>query len=70
MKMTSDLHVVGGGYFGFGLSGHLDCHVFVLNSGSMSWRWSIPAWALERDFDTILDHIRADGLGSRARFAS
>ena len=24
MKLTSDLHVVGGGYFGFGLSGHLD----------------------------------------------
>ena len=61
MKMTSDLHVVGGGYFGFGLSGHLDCHVFVLNSGD-ELALVDPGMGLERDFDTILDNIREDGL--------
>ena len=61
MKMTSDLHVVGGGYFGFGLSGHLDCHVFVLNSGD-ELALVDPGMGMERDFDTILDNIRGDGL--------
>ena len=64
MKMTSDLHVVGGGYFGFGLSGYLDCHVFVLNSGS-ELALIDPGMGMDRDFDTILDNIRDDGLGSR-----
>ena len=61
MKLTSDLHVVGGGYFGFGLSGHLDCHVFVLNSGS-ELALIDPGMGMNRDFDTILDNIRDDGL--------
>ena len=34
MKLTQDLYVVGGGRFGFGLSGELDCHVYVLDGGS------------------------------------
>lgn len=61
MKLTSDLHVVGGGYFGFGLSGHLDCHVFVLNSGD-ELALVDPGMGIDRDFDTILDNIRDDGL--------
>ena len=61
MKLTSDLHVVGGGYFGFGLSGRLDCHVFVLNSGS-ELALVDPGMGMDRDFDTILEHIRDDGL--------
>jgi len=61
MKLTSDLHVVGGGYFGFGLSGRLDCHVYLLNSGS-ELALIDPGMGMERDFDTILDHIRDDGL--------
>ena len=64
MKMTSDLHVVGGGYFGFGLSGHLDCHVFVLNSGD-ELALIDPGMGMDRDFDTILDNIRDDGLDPR-----
>ena len=61
MKLTSDLHVVGGGYFGFGISGRLDCHVFVLNSGS-ELALIDPGMGMNRDFDTILDNIRDDGL--------
>ncbi len=61
MRLTSDLHVVGGGYFGFGLSGHLDCHVYVLNSGS-ELALIDPGLGAAGDFDRILDNIRADGL--------
>ena len=53
--------IVGGGYFGFGLSGYLDCHVFVLNSGD-ELALVDPGMGMNRDFDTILDHIRDDGL--------
>ena len=64
MKLTSDLHVVGGGYFSFGLSGRLDCHVFVLNSGS-ELALVDPGMGMKGDFDTILDNIRQDGLDPR-----
>ena len=64
MKLTSDLHVVGGGYFGFGLSGRLDCHVFALNSGS-ELALIDPGMGMKGDFDTILDNIRQDGLDPR-----
>ena len=33
MKLTRDVYVVGGGRFGFGISGPLDCHVYVLDGG-------------------------------------
>ena len=61
MKLTSDLHVVGGGYFGFGISGRLDCNVYVVNSGS-ELALIDPGMGMGRDFDTILDNIREDGL--------
>ena len=61
MKLTSDIHVVGGGHFGFGLSGNLDCHVFVLNSGS-ELALIDPGLGMGSDFDTILENIRDDGL--------
>ena len=64
MRLTSDLHVVGGGYFGFGISGELDCHVFVLNSGG-ELALVDPGMGIARDFDTILDNIRGDGLDPR-----
>ncbi len=64
MKLTSDIHLVGGGYFGFGLSGQLDCHVFVLNSGS-ELALIDPGLGMNNDFDTILEHIRDDGLDPR-----
>ena len=61
MKLTSDLHVVGGGYFGFGISGRLDCNVYVVNSGS-ELALIDPGMGMGRDFDAILDNIREDGL--------
>ena len=61
MKLTSDLHVVGGGYFGFGISGHLDCHVLVLNSGG-ELALVDPGMGIGNDFDTIMQNIRDDGL--------
>ena len=53
MKLTSSIHVVGGGRFGFGISGELDCHVYLLNSGS-ELALVDPGLGLGRDFDTIL----------------
>jgi glyoxylase-like metal-dependent hydrolase (beta-lactamase superfamily II) len=61
MKLTSDIHVVGGGYSGFGISGNLDCHVYVLNSGSELVLID-PGLGLNNDFDTIIQNIRDDGL--------
>lgn len=61
MKLTSDLHVVGGGYFGFGISGRLDCNVYIVNSGS-ELALIDPGMGIGRDFDTVLNNIREDGL--------
>jgi hydroxyacylglutathione hydrolase len=61
LKLTSDVHVVGGGYSGFGISGNLDCHVYLLNSGSELVLID-PGLGLQNDFDLILNNIRADGL--------
>jgi hydroxyacylglutathione hydrolase len=65
MKLTRDLHVVGGGRFGFGLSGLLDCHVYVINGGA-ELALVDPGLGLNRDFDMILDNIREDGLDPKA----
>ena len=61
MKLTSSIHVVGGGRFGFGISGELDCHVYVLNSGS-ELALIDPGLGMGHDFDTILQNVRDDGL--------
>jgi hydroxyacylglutathione hydrolase len=65
MKLTRDLHVVGGGRFGFGLSGILDCHVYVIDGGS-ELALIDPGLGLNRDFDMVLDNIRDDGLDPKA----
>src|SRR5258705_6588850 len=65
MKLTKDIHVVGGGRFGFGLSGRLDCHVYVLNGGSELAMIDVGL-GLNKDFDMILDNIREDGLDPKA----
>ena len=52
-KLTSTTHVVGRGRFGFGISDELDCHVYLLNSGS-ELALVDPELGLGRDFDTIL----------------
>ncbi len=60
MKLTPHVHVVGGGRFGFGISGALDCHVYLLDGGS-ELALVDPGLGLRGDFDRILDNIRADG---------
>ncbi len=64
MKLTSSVHVVGGGRFGFGISGALDCHVYLLNGGD-ELALIDPGLGMAGDFDRILDNIRADGLDPR-----
>ncbi len=61
MKLTQTVHVVGGGRFGFGISGSLDCHVYLLNAGS-EYILVDPGLGLGDDFSTVLDNIRADGI--------
>jgi len=61
MKLTPDLHVVGGGRLGFGLSGAMDCHVYLVNGGA-ELALVDTGLGLDGDFDKILDNIRDDGL--------
>jgi hydroxyacylglutathione hydrolase len=65
MRLTRDLHVVGGGRFGFGISGELDCHVYVIDGGS-ELALVDAGLGLNKDFDLILDNIRDDGLDPKA----
>ena len=64
MKLSQDIHVVGGGRFGFGLSGPLDCHVYVLNGGT-ELALVDPGFGARGDFDRILANMRDDGLDPR-----
>jgi len=61
MKLTSDIHVVGGGYYGFNISGKLDSHVYVINSGT-ELAIVDPGCGIGNDFKKILSNIRDDGL--------
>lgn len=65
MRLTPDVYVVGGGRFGFGLSGYLDCHVYLLHGGD-ELALVDPGLGLPGDFDRILDNIRDDGLDPKA----
>ena len=65
MKLTQDIHVVGGGRFGFGLSGPLDCHVYLINGGSELALVDVGL-GQKGDFDQILDNVRADGFDPKA----
>lgn len=64
MKLTSNVYVVGGGRFGFGISGRLDCHVYLVDGGS-ELALIDPGLGLPGDFDKVLANIRADGLDPR-----
>jgi len=64
MKLTRDIYVVGGGRFGFGLSGPLDCHVYVIDGGSELALIDVGLGA-PGDFDSILDNIGQDALDPR-----
>lgn len=64
VRLTQDVHVVGGGRFGFGISGRLDCHVYLLNGGSELALVDVGL-GLAGDFDQILANVRDDGFDSR-----
>ena len=64
MKLSPDVHVVGGGRFGFGISGPLDCHVYLLDGGT-ELALIDPGLGLAGDFDQVLANIRDDGLDPR-----
>lgn len=61
MKLTKNVYVVGGGQAGFGISGILDCHVYVIDGGS-ELALVDAGLGLNDDFTLILDNIRSDGL--------
>lgn len=65
MKLTRDVYVVGGGRFGFGISGPLDCHVYLLDGGAGELALVDPGLGLAGDFDLVLQNIRDDGLDPR-----
>ena len=68
MKLTRNVYVVGGGRFGFGISGPLDCHVYVLDGGNGELALVDPGLGMAGDFDLVLQNMRADGLDpSRVR---
>jgi glyoxylase-like metal-dependent hydrolase (beta-lactamase superfamily II) len=64
MQLTQEIHVVGGGWSGFGISGRLDCHVYLLDGGS-ELALVDPGLGLPGDFDLVLANIRGDGLDPR-----
>jgi glyoxylase-like metal-dependent hydrolase (beta-lactamase superfamily II) len=64
VKLTREAHVVGGGRFGFGISGPLDCHVYLINGGS-EMALIDTGLGLPGDFDKVLRNIDEDGLESR-----
>ncbi|MCX6045210.1 MAG: MBL fold metallo-hydrolase [Chloroflexi bacterium] len=61
MKLTNDVHVVGSGRLGFGISGALDCHVYLINGGN-ELALIDTGMGLPGDFEQILANIRDDGL--------
>jgi glyoxylase-like metal-dependent hydrolase (beta-lactamase superfamily II) len=65
MKLTRDVYVVGGGRFGFGISGPLDCHVYVLDGGDGELALIDPGLGLPGDFDQVLQNMRDDDLDPR-----
>jgi glyoxylase-like metal-dependent hydrolase (beta-lactamase superfamily II) len=64
MKLTREVYVVGGGRFGFGISGPLDCHVYVLDGGD-ELALVDPGLGLPGNFDQVLQNMRDDGLDPR-----
>jgi len=61
MKLTENIHVVGGGRMGYGISGPLDCHVYLIDGGS-EVALVDPGLGMGQDFEMVLDNIRNDGV--------
>lgn len=61
MKLSENIHVVGGGRMGFGISGPLDCHVYLIDGGS-EMALVDPGLGMGQDFELVLENIRNDGI--------
>ncbi|MEZ4622620.1 MAG: MBL fold metallo-hydrolase [Caldilineaceae bacterium] len=61
MKLTENIHVVGGGRMGFGISGPLDCHVYLIDGGS-ELALVDPGLGMGDDFELVLAEIHNDGI--------
>jgi glyoxylase-like metal-dependent hydrolase (beta-lactamase superfamily II) len=59
MKLTQDVHLVGGGDYGFNLSHRLDCHTYLIDGGS---ELALVDAGFGPGTDRILDLIRGDGF--------
>lgn len=58
MKLTNDVHLVGGGDYGFNLTHRLDCHTYLIDGGS---ELALVDAGFGPGTEEILDVIRADG---------
>ena len=59
MRLTSDVHLVGGGNVAFNLSNGADCHVYALRTGD---GLALIDAGVGLGMDLILDNLRDDGL--------
>jgi hydroxyacylglutathione hydrolase len=59
MRLTKDIHLVGGGDYGFNLTHRLDCHVYVVDGGD---ELALIDAGFGPGTDRIVELMRADGL--------
>jgi len=59
LKLSSDVHLVGGGNLGFNISDPGDCHIYVVDGGD---ELAIIDSGVGAGVEQVLDNIRADGL--------
>src|SRR5580765_145106 len=59
MKLTEDVHLVGGGDYGFNLSHRLDCHTYLIDAGS---ELALVDAGFGPGTERILDLVRGDGF--------
>lgn len=58
MRIAEGLHLVGGGYAGFGLSGEVDANCYAVDTGAGVWLFDVGL----DSFDQIVACVEADGL--------
>lgn len=59
MRLTKEIHLVGGGDYGFNLTHRLDCHVYVVDGGD---ELALIDAGFGPGTERILELMRADGL--------
>ena len=59
MRLTDDVHLVGGGNVAFNLSNGADCHIYALQTGD---GLALVDAGVGLGMDLVLDNLRADGL--------